>query len=307
MEPVADAAAPPPRPEGGRARLPALALVAAAGILVLALVETLVAVTAPLRAPKDGDWAAAEREVRAGFRPGDLIVAAPAWADPILRMHLGDLIPIATAGRMDAARFSRIWEIDQRGARAPESRGGSVMLERRHGALTVRRVERAGAAVSYDFLARWNEARVSRVDASGTTLPCPFQNDRFQCPQIGFNYVKRQLVEVDTTLRQALLAQPVERARVVVEFPAVRLGREIAIATGLSNVWMRKAAKGSVDLTIAIDGKPALRVTTSNDSGWLISHVDTAARAGQTAAVRFEVTSPAPYARHFAFTAEARS
>jgi hypothetical protein len=50
-----------------------------------------------------------------------------------------------------------------------------------------------------------------------------------------------------------------------------------------------------------------LHVTTSNPSGWLISHVDTAARAGQTAAVRFEVTSPAPYARLFAFAAEARS
>jgi hypothetical protein len=50
-----------------------------------------------------------------------------------------------------------------------------------------------------------------------------------------------------------------------------------------------------------------LRVTTSNRNGWLISHVDTAARAGQTAAVRFEVTSPAAYARYFAFAAEARS
>ncbi len=275
--------------------------------MVLAIVETLSALTAPLRAPKPKDWTAAERDVRDGFHAGDLIVAAPAWADPVMRMHLGDLIPIPTAGRMDAARFSRIWEIDQRGARAPEARGGRVVLERHHGALTVRQIERAAANVSYDFLARWNDAQVSRVDASGTALPCPYQGDRFQCPQIGFNYVRRQLVEVDTALRWALLAQPVERARVVIEFPAVVLGREIAIATGLSNVWMRKAGKGPVDLTVAIDGKPALHVTTLNESGWLISHVDTAARAGQTAAVRFEVSSPAPYARHFAFAAEARS
>jgi hypothetical protein len=288
--------------------LPRVSLVAAGGILALVLVETLVAITAPLRAPKDDDWSAAAREVRAGFRPGDLIVAAPAWADPIMRMHLGDLIPLATAGRMDAARFSRVWEIDQRGARAPEARGGNVVLQRRHGALTVRQVERPNAAVvSYDFLARWNDARVSRVDANGASIPCAFQNDRFQCPQIGFNYVKRQIVEVDTSLRWAFLVQPVERARVVIEFPAVVLGRELAVATGLSNVWMRKLAKGTVDLTVAIDGQPALHVTTANQSGWLRSHIDTAARAGQTAAVRFEVTSPAPYARHFAFAAEARS
>jgi hypothetical protein len=287
-----------------RSRAPIYAL---AAVVVLALVETTVAVVAPLRAPRARDWDAVEREVRAGFRPGDLIVAAPAWADPIMRLHLGDLISLATAGRMDTARFSRGWEISQRGARAPEARAGHAVLESRHGALTVRRVERPGAAVSYDFLARWNEARVSRLEAGGPAIACPFQGDRFQCPRIGFNFVKRQMVEVDTTLRQALLTQPVENARVVVEFPAVVLGRELAVATGMSNVWMRKAANGTVDLTVAIDGRPALRVTTSNQSGWLISHVDTAARAGQTAAVRFEVTSRAAYARYFAFAAEARS
>jgi hypothetical protein len=295
-----------PRLEVSRARLQ-LPLLAASAIVALAIVEALVAVLAPLRAPGPDDWAAVERDVRAGFRPGDLIVAAPTWADPIMRMHLGDLISIPTAGRMDGARFSRVWEIDQRGARAPETRDGRVVLERRHGPLTLRQVERAGASVSYDFLARFNDAHVSRVDANGAALPCPWQGDRFQCPLYGFNYVRRQLVEVDTHLRWALLAQPVDRARIVIEYPAVVLGREIAIATGLSNVWMRKAAKGPVDLSVTIDGKPALHVTTQNESGWLISHVDTAARAGQTAVVRFEVSSPAPYARYFGFAAEARS
>jgi hypothetical protein len=306
VEPVPAAPAQPPRPEeqGARHRL---ALCAVGAVLALALIETLVARIAPLRAPTDADWKRAENEVRAGFRPGDLIVAAPGWADPILRMHLGDLIPIPTAGRMDAARFSRVWEVGQRGAHAPEARAGALAAERRFGALTVRRIERTGAVVSYDFLDRWREARVSRIESGLPASACPWLGDRFQCPRIGFNFVKRQIVEVDTTLRQALLTQPVERATVVIEFPAVPLGREIAIATGLSNVWMRKAAKGPVDLSVAIDGRRALQVRTTNESGWLISHVDTSGRAGQTAVVRFEVSSPAPYARHFAFAAEARS
>jgi hypothetical protein len=302
--PESPAAVPAAAPSRGGRRV---ILGALAGIAALALIETLVALVAPSRAPTDADWRATEADVRAQFRPGDLIVAAPAWADPIMRLHLGDLIPIATAGRMDAARFGRIWEISQRGARAGEARPGQVALEQRHGALTVRRIERPAATVTYDFLARWSEAHVSRVEPARPPIPCPWQGDRFQCPQIGYNYVKRQTVEVDTTLRQALLAQPVGGASVVVEFPSVTLGRELAIATGMSNVWMRKAAQGTVDLTVAIDGQPVLRATTSNDDGWLIRHIDTAARAGQTAAVRFEVTSPAPYARLFAFAAEARS
>ena len=105
---------PGPAPAAMRSRwLPrsAYPLLIAAAVTLLALVETAVALIAPLRAPTDADWAAAAQEVRAGFRPGDLIVAAPAWADPILRVHLGDLIPVEVAGRLDDDRFARVWEV----------------------------------------------------------------------------------------------------------------------------------------------------------------------------------------------------
>jgi len=46
--------------------------------------------------------------------------------------------------------------------------------------------------------------------------------------------------------------------------------------------------------------------TTRNDDGWALHRIDTTARAGQVAAVRFEITSPAPQARQFALAAEAR-
>src|SRR3954454_20685478 len=95
-----------------------LAAVAAGTIVLLALYETASALIAPLRAPSDADWAAAASAVRAQFKPGDLIVAAPAWADPVMRLHLGDLVPVQVAARMDAARYGRIWVVSQRGASA---------------------------------------------------------------------------------------------------------------------------------------------------------------------------------------------
>src|SRR6516165_5176941 len=91
-------------------------LVAVAAVSLLAVVETATALIAPRLAPTDADWAAAAAAVRAGFRPGDLIVAAPAWADPVLRVHLGDLIPPEVEGRLDDERFARVWEVGQRGA-----------------------------------------------------------------------------------------------------------------------------------------------------------------------------------------------
>jgi hypothetical protein len=285
----------------GRAGLAALVAVS-----VLALVETAVALVAPLRAPTEDDWRAAAREVRAGFQPGDLIVAAPAWADPILRVHLGDLIPAEVAGRLDDERFGRVWEVSQRGARASAASRGGVAAERRFGALTVRRIERPPAAVSYDFVAQWMDAHLSRRTAGGAVIDCPRAGDRLQCPDITYNFVRRQIVEVDTRLRMALLAQPVGQATVVLEYPAARLGRSLVVATGLSNVWMRKEAHGTVNLRVVIDGAADATFTTGNDDGWAVHRIDTSARAGQVAAVRFEITSPAPYARHFALAAEAR-
>ena len=278
-----------------------------AALSLLAVVETAVALIAPARAPSDADWQSAASLVRAGFRAGDLVVAAPSWADSILRVHLGDLIPAEVAGRMDDERFGRVWEVSQRGAHADEAIRGRVLSERKAGRLTVRLVERpAPAVVGYDFVARWSDARVSRHAASGADVDCDNAGDRVQCPGVGYNFVRPQMVEVAQRLRRALLAQPVPQATVVVEYPLVRLGRTLVVATGLHNTWMRKEASGPVDIRVVVGTESDVRFTTRNEDGWTVRRIDTSARAGKLAVVRFEITSPEPYARHFAFAAEVR-
>ncbi len=291
----------PTTPRGGR-----LWLGVAAAVVLLAVVEAANALVAPALAPTDADWRAAAGEVRAGFREGDLIVAAPAWADAIMRLHLGDLVPLPVAARFDDARFGRVWEVSQHGARAPEARRGSVALERRFGALTLRRVERPAAALTYDFQERLTDAHVTRVALGQPDVTCPWETDRFQCPNVAWNFVRFQTVEVDTTVHRGLLAQPVGGAEVVIEYPAVPLGRELVIATGMHDVWARKAADGEVDLRVVVGGTPQAAIRTTNESGWLLTRIDTSAHAGRVVAVRFVITSPAPYQRQFVLAAEAR-
>ena len=280
---------------------------AAVVVSLLAVVETTVALVAPSLAPTDADWAAAAAAVRAGFRPGDLIVAAPAWADPILRTQLGDLIPPEVAARMDDDRFARVWEVSQRGAEAPAAaRGTAATFDQRFGRLRVRLVERPAEVVSYDFVARWADAHVSRRDARGAVVACALAGDRIACPAPGNNSLHRQLVEVDQKLREALLTEPVAGAAVVIEFPAVPLGRALVIATGLHDTWMRKAARGTVEARLTVGDQTTELPVTSDDSGWTRTRVDTSARAGQTVPVKLEITSAAPFDRFFAFAAEAR-
>jgi hypothetical protein len=280
-------------------------VVVAVAIVLLALAEAVNAFVAPSRAPTAKDWDAAAAKVRAGFRPGDLIVAAPAWSDPLMRLHLGDLVPMPVAGRMDSARYGRVWEISQRGARAADTAGATLAESSSHGGLLVRRWERPAAKVTFDLLAEWYRAEVSVVTPDRVEVPCAFTQDRFQC--LGGASFKPELVEVDTTLRNGLAVDPVERSTLVVVFSDVILGRELAIASGLHSVWLRKLGEGKVRLRVLVDGRELGVIEATSQSGWGHKSFDTPALAGKTGKVRFEITVDKSNARHFAFAAEARN
>jgi len=280
-------------------------VVVAVAIVLLALVESVNAVVAPSRAPTEKDWAAAAAKVRAGFRPGDLIVAAPAWADPLMRLQLGDLVPMPVAGRMDSARYGRVWEISQRGARAADTAGGTVAEFSRHGALGVKRWEKRAAQVTFDLLTEWHRAEVSVVTPAQAEVPCAATHDGFQC--LGGASLKPELLEIDTTLRNGLAVNPVERETLVLVFADVLLGRELTVASGLHNVWLRKAGDGKVHMRVLVDGRELGAVEATSQSGWALRSFDTAALAGQSGKVRFEITTDKSNARHFGFAAEARN
>ncbi|UCF47936.1 MAG: hypothetical protein JSU89_12310, partial [Myxococcales bacterium] len=66
--------------------------------------------------PSDESWEAAATLVRSRYQPADLIIAAPSWADPIVRSHLGDLLSLRRAAPSDLAGIDRVWEVSIRGA-----------------------------------------------------------------------------------------------------------------------------------------------------------------------------------------------
>jgi hypothetical protein len=275
------------------------------GLVLLAALETAQALIAPGRAPTRADWQTATQQLRTEFQPGDLIVASPGWADPLMRMHVGELLPIPHAARMDDARFGRVWVLGQHGAHAPEEAGRRMVFAQQFGALTLRRFEGVPAQLTYDFLERWQEARVVDWDpVRSLASPCPWAQDSFVCPRAG-NTVRRTLVEVDQQIRRAILAPPVAGAIISVEFPAVPLGRELVVAAGLHDTWARKSP-GTAHLEVWVAGHPAQSADIGNRSGWHRLRIDTAARAGQTVPVRFQISSPQPALRNLAFAAEAR-
>lgn len=282
------------------------AVLLGAAVLLLALIETVNAFVAPSRAPREEDWKAAAGAVRAGFRQGDLIVTAPDFADPILRLHLGDLLPQPVLGRMDAMRFGRIWEISQRGARADEVQGQRPVWKERHGALTVSRFERPAAQVTYDFFTQWREGRLTVVTTDGREIPCPLAADRHQCVE-GPVFLRPQLLEIDTRPRATLSTLPVDGNTTVFDYSEVLMGRELAVGAGLHNVWLRKAGEGVVRVRVLVNGKELGMLEAKSLSGFSLQRFDTVAWAGQTVQVRFAITTNRAASRHLGFVAEARN
>jgi hypothetical protein len=281
-----------------------LAVALGLAVVLLAIGETANALVAPSRAPSEADWTLAAAKIRSEFRPGDLIVTAPAWADPLLRLQLGELVPQEVAGRMDAARYGRIWEISQRGARAAETAGRKLADRVRFGRLTVHRWEQPPATVTFDFLAEWRRATMAVARPEGVEIPCTMGTDRFQC--VGAT-LRPELLEIDTTLREALSVEPAPGVTLALEYADVPLGRELAVAAGLHNVWLRKSGDGKVRLRVLVAGRELGVLVASSASGWEVRRLDTGDLTGQTAPVRFEITVDHAHARHLGFAAEARN
>lgn len=113
------------------------------------------------------------------------------------------------------------------------------------------------------------------------------------------------LVEVDNTIRRALLAPPVMGGVVAVEFQQASLGRELVVGVGLHDTWARKSP-GAVTFEVWIAGARAATTVVDNRSGWHRLRVDTAAHDGKQVPVRFHISSLLPALRQLSFAAEAR-
>jgi hypothetical protein len=226
-----------------RARLAAVPAVLLAAI---AIWEATSAPRAGAGVPEDDAWTRAAAVVRAGHRPGDLIVFAPGWIDPVGRLHLGDLIPLDMAARMDADRYGRIWELSIRGARAPDTAGLSPALTHEEGGVTVRRFEREPAQILADLRERLPTARVE-----GAAAP----------PRL-------ELAEVGFTPRRCILVVPRPGAPVRVTFPDLPAGRLVG-HVGLADVFTRRDERRPGRLTALQHGRALAEVTAGVDDGWL--------------------------------------
>lgn len=264
---------------------PLLGAVPALAIALIAVWEIAAVARAGHDVPGEADWRAAAAELRAQHQPGELIVVAPRWLDPVLRLHLGDRIPIEMAARMDAATYDTIWELSARGERAAETAGLSPQQTWRSGDLILRRYRQEPARVLHDFAGALATAEVSGAIA--------------RRPQV-------VLEEVGFEPHRCIQVVPRPDGTAEIRYPDVPLGSRLVGYVGLADVFTRRDVRAPARLAVAIDGTEVAEVTVGVEDGWVRFEVATEPRSG--AEVTFTATAIGPGARdrRVCFAAESR-
>jgi hypothetical protein len=258
-----------------------LAAIPALLLVVVAVWEIVATRSQAASVPGDPAWDRAAQLVRAKHQRGDLIVFAPGWADPIGRLHLGDLIPLAMAGRMDAARYGRIWELSIRGAGSPEVAGLAPVEETVVDGVTVRRFERAPAIVLADL--------------------------RDQKPTVDGGTARVDLVEVAFEPHRCLIVPVGNGTPVTVTYPNVTLGSELVGYLGIADVFTRRENREPIELAVEVSsGHDEPTIVTAPIDRWVPFRVPT---TPGSAHVRFTLQWSAPKpggSKQVCFAAEAR-
>jgi hypothetical protein len=280
---VPSAALPTSKSVAFRGRRRAFAFLLPAALIALVAIGQVGAVAcAEKRVPSERDWERAAAHVRERHVPDELIVFAPAWLDPVGRLHLGDRIPIEMAARMDAARYRAIWELSARRARAPETRGLEVAHEARFGDVRVRLYEQEPVVVVTDFVEALSTASVEGAWA--------------QRPRVA-------LEEVAFSPRRCVRAVPSPGGEGRIRFEGVALGGELVGYAGLADIFTLRDIREPGGLRVRIDGEEVAELELGIHDGWVRFAVATEPR--EHATVEF-LASADVRDRLICFAAEAR-
>lgn len=267
-----------------------IGLVPAVLLLVVALWEIVAAARAGHDIPDTDDWQPAVQAVRARYQPGDLIVFAPAWLDPVGRMHLGDLISVDMATRMDDARYAIVWELSIDGAQSPESRDRQVAWSTTDSGIHVRKLVRTPAEVVTDFAAQFQQSR-RRVKIEGRGVGSP----RSVIEEVGFEP------------HRCIRVEPRPDQTVRITFDNVRLGSRLVGYVGLADVFTRRDIRDPGRLQVYVQDQLVSTTEFGVDDGWVRFSATT--EPSEAARVTFAATAVGPKAkkRLICFAAEART
>lgn len=298
--------------------------------LGLAIAEVVALGVREHRVPAEGDWAAAAEHVRSQLAAKDAVTVAPGWADPLLRLYLGDRLNLRISARSDLDSFERLWVLSIRGARAPDAPQRKADYSESFGRVRVERYDLGRSTVLFDFADALSAARVEMV-RDGQAQACPLRTfppsvlqgglgggvvaprQRFQCDaERPWLWVGVTVIEaMDLEAHRCIWNHPQGKEPMAVTFQRVPLAPRIVLHGGLDYHDERETNKAPVKLRVFVDGKEVADLMHYDGDGMKRWEVDLRKALGAAVPsqgdLRFEVTTPEPFRRSFCWTGTVQS
>ncbi len=293
--------------------------------LTIAAIEVTAHFVTQGRVATQGEWSEALAFVRSEWREDDAVVAAPDWADPLVREAAGDLVDRPMAGHSDLAAYGRLWVVSIRGHRAREAPAGEAEVSRDFGHVRVERFALPEPSVLYDLVEHVGEAHVTRRDRD-QDLPCrtlqtmgatqgglqagPLEGaPRHVCdPGRPWLWVgATTTMDLELRGRRCVSQHAQGPDPITTSYDDVPLGDAIVLYGGLW--WERERWRngGDVEVVVRLDGEEIGRMTHHDGDGWKrMEAAVPAGRRGQRGRVSVEVSAEDPEYRAFCWAGSSR-
>jgi hypothetical protein len=280
------------------------------------------------RAPTDKEWADVRPLVASWYKPADVVVVAPYWAEPMARWKFGDdLMPLRDVARPDATRYPEAIEVSAMGSRSPELDGWRVVRETKQGKFTVRALANpAPPSVTYVFGDHVSpDAMEANLEKGGATAPCAFTAtatveggglggppiypaSRFACAGES-SYVFVGLTVIDDEQahpRRCIWAHPPGGdGEIVARFRGVPLGTKIHGHAGAGWLIERNRSVPPFTIRVVAGTSEVGRFVHEPGDGWKGFELPLGPLAGSTSDVEFRVSAPGG-GTHVCFEADSR-
>lgn len=276
------------------------------------------------RAPRQDEWRGLAPDIERLKRPGEPLLIAPEWAQPLARQAFGDVpFPLSELARSDLAGYSRVLEVSALGARTEETRGWRQISAEERGRFTLRVLENPKPRlVKYRFVDQIHPEHVivsvvvngeatffpwtehARLSSGGLHGQVTFPRERFRCPGAEGNFVGVTIIDdQDYRPRQCIWARPPESGVLRLRFKDVPVGRSLRGFAGLSYFLFRDGLGQPITLRARVGDAVVGTHTHRDEWGFRGFELATPGVSGSSD-VEFEIASEGGKARDFCFTAE---
>ncbi len=268
-------------------------------------------------------WQEARAAVESEWKPGDLVVFAPDWAEPLGREYFGSgLASMANEARPDESRYPRAFEVSIRGKHAEELEAWTQRERKSVGPFTITLLENPAPAHVLDDLvthATPDKTHVFRVDR-GAATECRWTHgpatagglgsgpavpgDRFACP--GGSFVGESII-FDSAYhpRRCLFSLPGGQGSITrVVFGDVAFGTALHGHAGLQ-YESENGGGADISLTWRVGDETLGRIVHRDGDGWKSFELATPDRQGKRGELIAEVVTSGA-GRQYCFEADTR-